>query len=122
MGNSYKDYSNSCLLFRQSKEGNEKRADYTGEIEVESAGGYFVALWGRKDRNGNTYLALRPNKKSSNADRQRVGTESASLHAKEAKGPGTQARTPKPLTGPEQRARERAVGLNESGEPLDITF
>ena len=54
---------NGCLLFRQDKEGNEKRPDYAGEIEIQGAGFFFAALWGRKDKNGKTYLSLRLTKK-----------------------------------------------------------
>jgi hypothetical protein len=54
---------NHCLLSRQDKEGNEKRPDYAGEIEVQGAGNFYAALWGRKDKNGKTYLSLRLTKK-----------------------------------------------------------
>lgn len=54
---------NACLLFRQDKEGNEKRPDYAGEIEIQGVGYYTAALWGRKDKNGKTYLSLRLTKK-----------------------------------------------------------
>jgi uncharacterized protein (DUF736 family) len=54
---------NHCLLFRQDKEGNENRPDYAGEIEVQGTGHFSAALWGRKDKNGKTYLSLRLTKK-----------------------------------------------------------
>jgi hypothetical protein len=54
---------NHCLLFRQDKEGNENRPDYAGEIEVQGAGNFSAGLWGRKNKNGKTYLSLRLTKK-----------------------------------------------------------
>jgi hypothetical protein len=61
----YEARPNNYLLFRQDKAGNDRRPDYSGQIEIEGAGTYSAALWGRKDRNGKTYLALRLRKKES---------------------------------------------------------
>jgi len=59
----YVSQPNRCLLFRQDKEGNENRSNYAGEIEVQGAGLFPAALWGRKDKHGKTYLSLRLTKK-----------------------------------------------------------
>jgi len=63
MSDQFVPQPNHCLLFRQAKEGNEKRPDYAGEIEVQGSGHFSAALWGRKDKNGKTYLSLRLTKK-----------------------------------------------------------
>ncbi len=74
MSSEHKSNPNSCLLFRQDKEGNDKRPDYAGEMDVEGAGRFSVALWGKKDRHGNTYLAVRLTRKIFKAANAQGGT------------------------------------------------
>ena len=69
MNDRYVQQPNRCLVFRQDKQGNEKRPDYSGEVEIEGAGVFFVSLWGRKDKNGKTYLSLRLTNKEAKHDR-----------------------------------------------------
>lgn len=71
MSDQFVPLPNHCLLFRQDKEGNQKRPDYAGEIEVQGAGHFSAALWGRKDKNGKTYLSLRLTKKEPGRSNQR---------------------------------------------------
>jgi len=71
MSDQFVPQPNHCLLFRQNKEGNGKRPDYAGEIEVQGAGHFSAALWGRKDKNGKTYLSLRLIKKEPGRSDQR---------------------------------------------------
>lgn len=52
------DNNNSGALFKNDKEGNEKRPDYKGKSEV---GGveYYVSAWIRQSKGGKTYMSLK---------------------------------------------------------------
>src|ERR1700730_10351381 len=84
MSDNYQARPNSCLLFRENKEGNDKRPDYSGQIEIEGSGSFFAALWGRKDRIGNTYLALRLTKKHSKGVESQRSAEQFALPPKDS--------------------------------------
>jgi uncharacterized protein (DUF736 family) len=70
MATNYRAQPNSCLLFPQNKDGNEKRPDYAGRIELEGAGDFRAAVWERVDRHGETYLALRLSKKNTSTAKE----------------------------------------------------
>lgn len=52
------DNNNSGALFKNDKEGNEKRPDYKGKSEV-SGVQYYVSAWIRQSKAGNTYMSLK---------------------------------------------------------------
>lgn len=60
------DNTNRGALFQNDKDGNEKRPDYTGivdvvipdDVEIGDLVKFRLAGWEREDRNGNTYLSL----------------------------------------------------------------
>lgn len=52
------DNNNSGALFKNDKQGNDKRPDYKGKSEV---GGveYYVSAWIRQSKAGQTYMSLK---------------------------------------------------------------
>jgi hypothetical protein len=109
MSGDYQAQLNTCLLFRQDKEGNEKRPDYAGEIEMEGCGSFSVALWGKRDRHGKIYLALRLTRRKA-----RAGSPAPA----EASTP--KANAPRASTG--WTSASRNMTYNELGEPNDLPF
>lgn len=51
------DNTNRGVLFHNSKDGNENRPDYTGELDVEGKK-YRIAAWNKTSKNGNNYKAI----------------------------------------------------------------
>lgn len=47
----------SGALFKNDKEGNEKRPDYTGTCKIDGVE-MRMSAWLKTDRNGNTYMSL----------------------------------------------------------------
>lgn len=52
------DNNNSGALFKNDKEGNEKRPDYRGQAEVDRAE-YWLSAWIKTDKNGNKYMQVK---------------------------------------------------------------
>ena len=52
------DNTNSGAMFKRDKEGNEKRPDYSGPINVDGTD-WEVAAWIRESKNGNKYMSLK---------------------------------------------------------------
>lgn len=51
------DNNNSFVLFKNNKEGNEKRPDYTGTM-TDAAGKEFpIAAWIRESKNGKKFMS-----------------------------------------------------------------
>lgn len=52
------DNNNSGALFKNDKQGNEKRPDYKGKSEVAGVE-YYVSAWIRQSKAGQTYMSLK---------------------------------------------------------------
>lgn len=52
------DYPNSGALFKNDKDGNEARPDFTGNLDVEGSE-YRIAAWKKVSKAGNTFLSLK---------------------------------------------------------------
>ena len=52
------DNNNSGALFKNDKQGNEKRPDYKGKSEVNGVQ-YYVSAWIRQSKAGQTYMSLK---------------------------------------------------------------
>lgn len=52
------DNTNTGALFRNDKDGNEKRPDYTGTINVNGEE-FRLAAWIREAKSGKKYMSLR---------------------------------------------------------------
>lgn len=52
------DNNNSGALFKNDKEGNDKRPDYKGKSEVAGVQ-YYVSAWIRQSKAGKTYMSLK---------------------------------------------------------------
>lgn len=52
------DNTNTGVLFRKDKEGNEKRPDYKGTLNVEGKE-YEIAGWKRVSKSGKAYVSLK---------------------------------------------------------------
>jgi len=50
------DNTNTISVFVNDKQGNEKRPDYTGKVNVEGKE-YSVSMWKRESQNGVKYLS-----------------------------------------------------------------
>ncbi len=51
------DNTNTFALFKQDKEGNEKRPDYTGTITLEGGKELRLSAWIRESKSGLKYLS-----------------------------------------------------------------
>jgi len=51
------DNTNTGAMFKNDKQGNEKRPDYTGKINVEGKD-YFLSSWIKESKDGNKFLSL----------------------------------------------------------------
>ena len=51
------DNTNTGALFRNDKEGNEKRPDYRGQLDVEGVE-YWVSAWIKTSKKGDKYMSL----------------------------------------------------------------
>lgn len=65
------DNTNSGVLFKNDKEGNEKRPDYTGEINVDGKD-LRLAAWIKTSAKGNKFMSLRVSEKEERRDSQPV--------------------------------------------------
>lgn len=52
------DNTNTGALFKNDKDGNDKRPDYRGQLDVEGTE-YWVSAWLRKSKKGETFMSLR---------------------------------------------------------------
>ena len=52
------DNNNSGALFKNDKEGNDKRPDYRGQCEVDRAQ-YWLSAWIRTDKNNKKYMQVK---------------------------------------------------------------
>lgn len=52
------DNNNSGALFKNDKEGNDKRPDYKGKSELAGVQ-YHVSAWIRQSKAGQTYMSLK---------------------------------------------------------------
>ena len=50
------DNTNKISLFKNDKQGNEKRPDYTGKVNVEGKE-YTVSMWKRTSKAGQDYIS-----------------------------------------------------------------
>ncbi len=53
------DNTNTGVLFKNDKEGNEKRPDYTGTMELENGKKMRLAAWVRESQKGQKFLSLK---------------------------------------------------------------
>ena len=53
------DYSNSFVLFRNDKKGNEKAPDYRGNLTLADGEKKEIAAWVKEGKNGSKFLAGR---------------------------------------------------------------
>ena len=70
------DDTNRGAMFKRDKEGNEKRPDYSGPLNVDGTD-WEVAGWIKESKAGNKYLALQvspPYKKDGDAPRAKQGS------------------------------------------------
>ena len=51
------DNTNSFVLFKNDKEGNEKRPDYTGTITLENGEEKRLAAWIREGKSGQKFMS-----------------------------------------------------------------
>ena len=51
------DNTNTFALFKQDKEGNEKRPDFSGNLVTESGEKLQVSLWWSESQKGTKYLS-----------------------------------------------------------------
>lgn len=65
------DNTNSGVLFKNDKDGNEKRPDYTGEINVDGKD-LRLAAWIKTSAKGNKFMSLRVSEKEERRDSQPV--------------------------------------------------
>ncbi len=56
------DNTNTGALYKNDKEGNEKRPDYKGTVDVEGVV-YNVSSWIRTSKGGQKYMSLKLEKK-----------------------------------------------------------
>lgn len=66
------DNNNSGALFKNDKDGKEKRPDYRGQCEVERTE-FWMSAWIKTDKNGNKYMQvkLEPKKASEHSANQK---------------------------------------------------
>lgn len=60
------DNNNSGALFKNDKQGNEKRPDYKGSAEVDGRQ-YWVSAWIKQSKAGQTFMSLRYEPKDAQA-------------------------------------------------------
>ena len=60
------DNNNSGALFKNDKQGNEKRPDYKGSAEVDGRQ-YWVSAWIKQSKSGQTFMSLRYEPKEAQA-------------------------------------------------------
>jgi|LWDU01.1.fsa_nt_gi uncharacterized protein (DUF736 family) len=53
------DNTNTGVLFKNNKEGNEKRPDYTGSMELEGGKKMKLAAWVRESQKGQKFLSVK---------------------------------------------------------------
>lgn len=53
------DNTNTFVLFKNDKDGNEARPDYTGTIELENGEKKRLAAWVKQSQAGNKFLSGR---------------------------------------------------------------
>lgn len=63
------DNTNSGVLFKNDKDGNEKRPDYTGEINVDGKD-LRLAAWIKTSAKGTKFLSLRVSEKEERRESQ----------------------------------------------------
>jgi uncharacterized protein (DUF736 family) len=51
------DNKNTFVLFKNDKQGNEKRPDYSGTIVLEDGTEKQLAAWIRESKNGNKFMS-----------------------------------------------------------------
>lgn len=51
------DNTNSGAIFKNDKQGNEKRPDYTGKLNVEGKD-FYVSAWVKDGKEGSKFLSL----------------------------------------------------------------
>lgn len=66
------DNTNRFTLFRNDKGGNDKRPDYTGEINIDGTD-YRLSAWIRKSKKGTTYMSGAVQPKDDQPKRQSDG-------------------------------------------------
>jgi len=54
---SFEQRPNTGALFKADKEGNERRPDYSGSLNVNGQD-YFIDAWLRKSKAGTTFMSL----------------------------------------------------------------
>lgn len=57
------DNTNSGVLFKNDKNGNEKRPDYKGSININGQD-FFLSSWIRVDKSGNKFMSLKAEPKN----------------------------------------------------------
>ncbi len=60
------DKTNSGAIFRNDKEGNPRRPDYTGQINVEGKD-YWLSAWIKEDKSGGKFMSLNVKPKDTNS-------------------------------------------------------
>lgn len=64
------DDTNTGTLFKNDKQGNEKRPDYTGKINIEGRE-MRLAAWLRTSKKGNKFMSLRVSDMEENGGAQK---------------------------------------------------
>ena len=64
-----RDNTNSGALFKNDKQGNERRPDYTGPLNVNGTD-YWVSAWLKSSKAGQKYMSLSIQPKQAKDDRR----------------------------------------------------